>query len=112
MTKSDYIAKTKAMKRHFIKIGFLWAAGFCGFMLWHDFRFGRNNPSDTDALWSICFVVYFCSCVVSTIWLQIRHKKRHGLICPHCGNPFTSIAVETGKYRRCEEVILDDTHTT
>jgi len=111
MTKQEFLSKHEEIKKHGTIRVWVWLAGMAVLMfLWSHFfhdriRFYELEAHTTDPLFAICFLSYIFGGIALIVWLLIRHERRIGFICPHCGRriwkPRAKSAMVTDKCGKC-----------
>ena len=105
MTSDEFIAKSKAFNREDMwpipakkpffpnAVFFLVAVSFAlGFMRLCGYMDSSKPPDWIQVLVGMGIIAFVVGCTCLFIWLKKRLWRRHGLLCPNCGNKITDAA--------------------
>ena len=113
MTEKEFESKQALIKRYEIITGILLIVGLFVFVLVWSFLFPREqHDRGTEPLFAACFTVCFLGGWALFAWINIRHQRRLGAVCPKCGKRFYKASARkvmaTHKCGRCDETIITD----
>jgi len=114
VTKREYIVKQKAVERHlnkrFISWFFVLVVGMLACVPLSSYIERHEELWWLDRTLIPVFGLLALGGLASGGWLALRHQRRDGLICRHCGKLIHSpqLAIATGNCGHCGESLFDD----